>query len=139
MTLCCASMKLDIEEKLESIIFVGILQHISVGLVSVKYFFLIGVINILLKTLSDRIDIAVPVIIILVSSMTNRQHPCCLHLEYSTPALLMVGSASTILWYYFISFLEDIFCLRCTDRYRRCNPLIFSLLLVWLDLNPYLY
>ena len=56
-----------------------------------------GVINMLLKILAYRLDIAVPVIIIRVFNITNREHPCCLHLAYSTPALLMEGSYSTVL------------------------------------------
>ena len=31
------------------------------------------------------------------TSMTNRAHTCCLSFSCSSPALLMVGSASTIL------------------------------------------
>ena len=56
-----------------------------------------GVINMLLKTFSAELDISVPVITIRVFNMKNRAHPCYIHLEDSAPALLMVGSASTIM------------------------------------------
>ena len=56
-----------------------------------------GVINMLLETLSVGLGIAVPVIIIRVFHMTKIAHQLCLHLEYSTPDLVMVVIASTII------------------------------------------
>ena len=73
------------------------MYHISLGLVAAQYLVLMGVINILLKTLYDGLGIAVPVLFIWVFHMTKRAHSCCLHLADFTPSLIMVGSASTIL------------------------------------------
>ena len=54
-----------------------------------------GVIYILLKILSSRLGIAVPVLIIWVFHMEKRSHPHCLHLEDPAPELLMKGGVST--------------------------------------------
>ena len=64
---------------------------------SVKYLVLMGVINMLLETLSTGLGIAVPVLIIWVLHMKKRAHLCCIHLVDYAPDLIMVGSASTIM------------------------------------------
>ena len=56
-----------------------------------------GTITMLMKTFSSGLGISVTVLIIGVFRMTNRAHPCCLYLEEDAPALIMIGSASTIL------------------------------------------
>ena len=51
----------------------------------------------LLKISSAGIGIAVPVTIVRVLHMTKISNPCCLNVAYSSPELLMVGCAYTIL------------------------------------------
>ena len=51
----------------------------------------------LLKILSAGIGISVPVLILRVFHMKNIAHTCGLHLEGSSPSLLMDGSAYTIM------------------------------------------
>ena len=70
---------------------------------SVQYLFLMDVIYMLLKTLSARLFIALPMIIIWVFRMTKREHPCFLHLEYSTPSLIIMGIAYNIMYYFCMS------------------------------------
>ena len=88
--------------------FVSIVYHVSAALVPVQYLVLMGVIYMLLKTLSGKLGITVPLIIFRVFRMTNREHPCCLCLADSVPAFLMVYSASTITWSSFFAYLEEM-------------------------------
>ena len=69
----------------------------------VPYLVLIGVINIMLKTISAVLVIAVPVLIIWFFRMTKRSHLYFLHLTDYALALIMVGSES--------SFYSLIFCI----------------------------
>ena len=77
--------------------FVSIVYHISVALVPTQYFFLMGFIYLMKKTVYYVLGIKVTVLILRVFHMTKRAHPCCLHLEDSEPTFLMVGSEYTIL------------------------------------------
>ena len=83
--------------KLSSNKFVIIVYQISVGLVAFQYLVLMGVINMLLKTVSAGLSIAVPVLIIQVFHMTKRAHTCCLRLLYSAPAFLIIVISYTIM------------------------------------------
>ena len=78
--------------KLESIKFVSVVYHILLALLKVQYLVLIGVIYILLKKISSVLGIVLTVLIIRVFHMKKIAQPCCLHLEYSERAFLMVGS-----------------------------------------------
>ena len=81
-----------LKNKLTSIRFFSIVYRISVGLVAVKYLSLMGVIYMIMKKIYVGLGIAVPVIVVWFFHMTNRAHPCCIHLEDYIPTFRIVGS-----------------------------------------------
>ena len=64
---------------------------------AVQYLFLMGAINMPLIFFFSRLVIAVPVIIIGVFHITKIAHICCIILEDSAPALIIIVISSTII------------------------------------------
>lgn len=84
---------------------------------------------------SDRLVIAVPVLIIRFFHISNRSHPCCIYLADYASAFLMVVSASTSLFFNVLN--------RCySERFLTGTGNVLLIILFHvslLNLNPYCY
>ena len=101
---------------------------------TVQYLVQMCVIYMLLKIFSAGLGIAVPVLIFQVFRMTNRSHPCCLHLADSATTLLMLVSASPLLWYSFLRVWKRYAVTRfLTGTGNALLPVFFDVGLVGLE------